>query len=56
MILGRSAKKGNTSDINLFDRIRNSAPWFRDRFGEWIEVANHDRDGRNRQGFEILFV
>ena len=56
VILGRSAKKGDTSNVNLFDRVCESASRFRDGLGEWIEVADHDRDGGNRLGFEILFV
>ena len=56
VILGRSTEKGDTSDVNFFDRVCESASRFRDGLGEWVEVANHDRDGRNRLGFEILFV
>lgn len=56
VILGRSAEKGNTSNINLLDRICEGTSRFFDGFGEWIEVANHDRDGGNRLGFEVLFV
>ena len=56
VIFGRGTKKGDTPNVNLFDRICESAPRVRDGFGEWVEVADHDRDGRNRLGFEILFV
>lgn len=47
VILGCCTKKGNTSDIDFFDRICEGAPRFCDGFGEWVEVADHDRDGRN---------
>ena len=56
VILGCSTKKGNTPNINLLDCVCESASRFRDCFGERIEVANHDRDGRNRLSLEILFV
>ena len=56
VILRRSPKKGDPSNINLLDRVCESTSRFCDSFGERIEVANHDRDGRNRLGFEIRFV
>ena len=56
VILGRSAEKRDTPNIDLLDRVGEGASRFRDGFGEGIEVADHDRDGRNRLGFEILFV
>jgi hypothetical protein len=56
VILCRSPQKGDPSNVDLLDRICESASRFCDCFGERIEVANHDRYGRNRLGFEILFV
>ena len=56
MILCRGPQKGDPSDVDLLDRICKSASRFCDGFGERIEVANHNRYGRNRLGFEILFV
>jgi hypothetical protein len=56
VILGRSAEKRDAANINLLDRVCEGASRFRDGFGEGVEVADHDRDGRNRLGFEILFV
>lgn len=56
VIFGRGTKKGNATDINLLDRVRKGASRFCDGLSERIEVANHDRDGRNRLSFEILLV
>lgn len=56
VILRRSTEERNASDINLLDRIFEGAPRFCDGLGERIEVANDDRDGRNRLSLEILFV
>jgi len=56
VVLGCGTEKGNTSNVNLFHRVCESAFRFRDGLGERIKVADHDRDGGNRLGFEILFV
>lgn len=45
VILGRSPEKGDASNINLLNCICESASRFCDGFGEWIEVADYDRDG-----------
>lgn len=56
VILSRSTEKGNTPDVDLLDRVREGTTWFRDGLGERIEIANHDKDGRNGLSFEVLFV
>ena len=56
VILCRGAEKSNTPDINLLDRIRESASRFSDGLGERVEVADNDRNWGNRLSFEILFV
>ena len=56
VILCRSTKKGNTPDINLLDRVLEGTFRFCDGLSERVEIANDDRDGRNRLSFEILLV
>ena len=56
VILGSGPEKGNPSNVDFLDRVCKSASRFCNGFGERIEVANHDRDERNRLGFEISFV
>lgn len=56
VIFGGCTEQSNTSDIDFFDCVGESAGGLGDRFGEGIQVANHDGDGRDRLSLKISLI
>ena len=56
MVLSGSTEESDSTNVNLLNRVCERAVWLGDRLGEWVEVADNDRNGRDGLRLQILFI
>lgn len=56
MVFSGGAQEGDAPDVDFLYGVCELAVGFGDGGGEWVKVADDDRDRRDRLGLQILFV